>query len=62
MKLEALRWFLLPLAATALFVILFRGVSPRRLVFFSVCGLGWYALSRRKAYSLDRERLLPPRS
>lgn len=57
MKLEALRWLLLPLTAAALFVMLFRGVSPGRFVFFCGCGLGWCALSRRKAYSLDRERM-----
>lgn len=62
MKLEALRWLLLPLAVAALFVILLRGVSPRRLGFFSVCGLGWYALSRRKAYSLDAAGRPRPRS
>jgi hypothetical protein len=56
MKLERLRWILPPVAATALLVMLFRGATPGRLALASICALAWYGLSRRKAYSLDRDR------
>ena len=56
MKLERLRWILPPVAATALLVALFRGATPGRLALASICALAWYGLSRRKAYSLDRDR------
>lgn len=54
MKPETLRWFLLPVAATALLALVVRGVEPKSAAVFAVSGLAWYALSRRKMYSLDR--------
>lgn len=56
MKLETLRWILLPFAAIALLTLIVRGPSKGRVAAFVAAGAGWYALSRRKAYSLDRER------
>lgn len=55
MKLERLRWILLPVAAAAALTMLFRGVTPGRLALASVCALAWYGLSRRKTRSLDRD-------
>lgn len=55
MKLERLRWLLLPVAAVAALAILFRGVTPGRVALCAVCALAWYGLSRRKARSLDRD-------
>jgi len=58
MKLDRLRWTLLPVAAVALLVVLLKGATPGRLALASICALVWYALSRRKTYSLDRDRFL----
>ena len=55
---DHLRRLLLPVAILTLLVVLIRGASPGRLAFFGVTGLGWYGLSRYKAYSLDRDRFL----
>lgn len=55
MKLERLRWILLPLAAVAALVTLFKGITPARLAATSACALAWYGLSRRKVRSLDRD-------
>jgi hypothetical protein len=55
MKLERLRWILLPAAAAAALAMLLKGVTPGRLALAAVCALGWYGLSRRKARSLDRD-------
>lgn len=55
MKLECLRWLLLPAAAVAALVMLFKGVTPGRLALAGACALAWYGLSRRKARSLDRD-------
>lgn len=55
MRLESLRWILLPVAAVSALVILFRGASPGRLAVFAVSALAWYGLSRFKARSLDRD-------
>lgn len=60
MKLEQLRWLLLPTAAAGLLLALVRGATPGRMALVAGCVLGWYLLSRRKARSLDRDRL-PPR-
>jgi hypothetical protein len=57
MKLDRLRWILLPVAAIALLVMLFRGATPGRLALASVSALVWYMLSHRKARSLDQDRL-----
>lgn len=57
MKLEPLRWTLPPAAAVGAGLILFKGVTPGRLALCVVSGLAWYALSHRKARSLDRDRL-----
>lgn len=57
MKLDRLRWLLPPVAAIASLVILFRGATPGRLSLAAICALAWYGLSRRKARSLDRDRL-----
>jgi hypothetical protein len=56
MMLERLRWTLLPVAAIALLVVVFKGATPARLALAAICALAWYGLSRRKAYSLDRDR------
>lgn len=56
MTLNHLRWILPPVAAIALLVMLFKGATPGRLALASICALVWYGLSRRKAYSLDRDR------
>ncbi len=56
MKLEHLRWLLLPVAAAALLAALWKGLTPGRAALFLVCGGAWYALSRRKSTSLDRDR------
>lgn len=55
MKLERLRWLLLPVAAVGALVMLFKGVTPARLAATSACALSWYGLSRRKVRSLDRD-------
>ncbi|PIR14923.1 MAG: hypothetical protein COV48_17200 [Elusimicrobia bacterium CG11_big_fil_rev_8_21_14_0_20_64_6] len=57
MKFDILRWLLLPVAAAALMLMLIKSVTPGRFALFSVCALVWYGLSRRKARSLDRDRL-----
>jgi len=56
MKFESVRWLLLPVAAATLLVLVVRGPSVERVGVFAAAGAGWYALSRRKAYSLDRDR------
>lgn len=58
MKMDYLRWTLLTLAALALLYLLFRGITPGRAAFCSICALSWFGLSRVKAYSLDRDRFL----
>lgn len=57
MKLDRLRWTLLPVTVTALLVILFKGATPGRLGVASISALIWYGLSRRKVRSLDQDRL-----
>jgi hypothetical protein len=58
----ALRWSLLAVSAAAALVCVVRGLTPWRAVVVVSTGSVWYALSRRKALSLDRERLgIPPR-
>lgn len=56
MTLNRLRWTLLPVTAITLLVILFKGATPGRLALSGICGLSWYGFSRRKTYSLDRDR------
>ena len=53
---DHLRRFLLLVAALSLLALLIKGAAPGRLILFGVAGLGWYGLSRYKAYSLDRDR------
>lgn len=55
MKLERLRWILLPVAAAGALVMLFKGVTSGRLAATACCALAWYGLSRRKVRSLDRD-------
>ncbi len=58
----AWRWLLLPAAVVGGSVCVLRGPTAGRLAFTLVSGAGWYALSRRKVLSLDRENLgVPPR-
>jgi hypothetical protein len=57
MKLDRLRWTLLPVAVITLLVILVKGATPGRLALASVSALVWYAFSRRKVRSLDQDRL-----
>lgn len=57
-----LRWtlFLAALVASARCVL--SGATPLRLGFAFACGLAWAVLSRRKARSIDRDRMgLPQR-
>ena len=61
MRLEPLRWVLLPLAALDLLIMIRSGATPGRAAFFAFCALGWYALSRRKALSLDHRDAVPGR-
>ena len=56
MKIESLRWLLLPAAAGALSVVLLKGATPGRLAAFALCALSWCMLSLRKVYSLDHDR------
>ncbi len=56
MKPDLLRWSLLPVAAAALLLMLFKSATPGRVALFAVTAGAWYALSRRKTYSLDRDR------
>lgn len=56
MKPDLFRWLLLPVAAAALLVMLFSSATPGRVALFAVCAAAWYGLSRRKTYSLDRDR------
>jgi len=56
MKLERLRWILLPVALIAFAVMLFGGPTPGRAALSAVCALAWYGLSYRKTHSLDRDR------
>ncbi|MFI5350915.1 MAG: hypothetical protein ACHQ2Z_15315, partial [Elusimicrobiota bacterium] len=62
MKFLSLRWiFLLAAVAGAARCIFFDPAAPE-FGFYVVCGLLWFALSRRKVHSLDRESLgFPPR-
>ena len=62
MKFLSLRWiFLLAAVAAAARCVFFDAAAPE-LGFAAVCGLLWFALSRRKMRSLDRGTLgLPPR-
>jgi len=55
MRLERLRWLLLPVAAIAGALAFYRPTAGR-LATACVCGLAWYALSRGKVHSLDRDR------
>ncbi len=56
MTYDHLRRLLLLVAVLTLLSVLIKGQSPGRLTLFGVSGLGWYGLSRWKAYSLDRDR------
>lgn len=56
MKLDLLRWSLLPVAVAALLLMLFKSATPGRVALFSAAAASWFALSRRKTYSLDRDR------
>lgn len=53
MLIERTRWMLLPAAALAGALGFYRA-TPGRLATAAFCGLVWYALSRRKIFSLDR--------
>ncbi len=58
----SLRWLLLVLSAAAALRCVFWGVTPPRAAVTVCTGVLWYALSRRKALSLDRQSLgIPPR-
>ena len=62
MRLAALRWLLLPAAAVSGALCVFGRLTPLRAAVAAVCGLGWYAASRAKVRSLDRQVLgIPPR-
>ena len=56
MKIESLRWLLLPVAVVDLLALILSGPTTGRVAVFLAAGAGWYALSRRKVHSLDRER------
>lgn len=55
MRLEILRWPLFA-AAVLLGVKLVVRYDPVSLALGLACGACWYVLSRRKAWSLDRDR------
>ncbi|MDE2491137.1 MAG: hypothetical protein KGM24_09830 [Elusimicrobia bacterium] len=58
-----LRWALLAVSAAAALLCVVRGLTPGRALVVVSTGTVWYLLSRRKALSLDREKLgIPPRS
>lgn len=60
--LSSLRWLLLLAAFAGLARCVIGAATPGGVAFSAVCGLAWYALSRRKALSLDRGSLgIPPR-
>jgi hypothetical protein len=62
MRLNPLRWLLLVVSAAAALYCVFAGVTPGRAAVVVSTGTLWYALSRRKTRSLDRETLgIPPR-
>ncbi|MDX6768866.1 MAG: hypothetical protein SF051_04990 [Elusimicrobiota bacterium] len=56
MRLESLRWPLFAAAVLLGLKILFR-YDPVSLSLGLACAACWYVLSRRKAWSLDRDRL-----
>lgn len=56
MTFDRLRWILLPAAAAAALVMLWKGATPGRLALSSICVLAWYGFSLRKARSLDQDR------
>ena len=57
-KLDRLRWILLPVAVVAALVMIVKGFTPGRAALGAGCALAWYGLSRRKTFSLDRDRFL----
>lgn len=62
MKWSDARWLLLPASAAGALWCVFGGLTPGRAAFTVATGLAWFALSRRKVHSLDRETLgIPPR-
>lgn len=56
MRLERLRWTLLPVAVIAALVMLVKGATPGRAALAACCAAAWYGLSWRKTHSLDRDR------
>lgn len=54
MNLLAFRWTLPPVFVVAGLLMVFKGVTAAKLAACSVSALAWYAMSRRKARSLDR--------
>ena len=56
MRLDRLRWILLPSTAAMALVMLWKGTTPGRLGLSTVLALSWYGLSRRKTHSLDQDR------
>lgn len=61
MRLEFLRWPLFAAALLAGLKLLVR-FDATTFTVGALCAAGWYVLSKRKAWSLDRDRLgVPPR-
>jgi hypothetical protein len=62
MKFLSLRWVFLLAAVAGGARCVFFDATASEFGFAVVCGLIWFALSRRKVHSLDRDALgLPPR-
>jgi hypothetical protein len=57
MKVLSLRWIFLLAAVAAAARCVFFQASPAQFGFAAAFGLVWFALSRRKVHSLDREEL-----
>lgn len=55
MRIDGARWLLLPVTALSAAAAFYRA-TPGRVAAAALCGLAWYALSRRKIHSLDRDR------
>ncbi len=56
-RLVAVRWLLLPAATVSGALCVFSRLTPGRALFTVVCAWGWYAMSSRLVYSVDRETL-----
>ena len=56
-RLRSVRWILLPAALAGGIFCVFSRLTPGRALFTVVCAWGWYAISSRMVYAVDRETL-----